>query len=113
MKISIGKKSFDAVLYDNPTADHFKKMLPITLYMTELNGNEKYADLPNNLSTSPSTPGHIRAGDLMIFGSATLVLFYKSFQSPYSYTILGKIDDISGLEQAVGKGNVHVTFELK
>ncbi|HSF44882.1 MAG TPA: cyclophilin-like fold protein [Chitinophagaceae bacterium] len=113
MKITIGKKTFDVVLFDNPTTTNFKKMLPLTLSMTELNGNEKYADLPHKISISPSNPGHIKAGDLMMYGSTTIVLFYKSFQTSYSYTPLGRIEDISGLEDAVGKRNVSVSFRLE
>lgn len=113
MKITIGKKTFDAVIFDNPTATHFKKMLPLTLLMMELNGNEKYADLPNKVSVNPSNPGHITTGDLMMYGSNTLVLFYKSFTTSYNYTPVGRIEDTSGLEQAVGKGNVKVSFDSK
>lgn len=113
MKISIGKKTFDAVLFDNPTATSFRKMLPLTLSMTELNSNEKYSELPGQLSIKPSNPGSIRAGDLMMYGSSTLVLFYKSFPTSYSYTPIGRIEDTSGLEEAVGRGSVNVKFELK
>ncbi|WP_425557267.1 cyclophilin-like fold protein [Flavobacterium lindanitolerans] len=34
--------------------------------MVELNNNEKYFYLPNNLLTSPSSPGTIKNGDLML-----------------------------------------------
>ncbi len=40
IKIEIGAAIFTATLFDNATAIAFKAMLPITVNMTELNGNE-------------------------------------------------------------------------
>ena len=44
--IRIGDKVFAATLSDNATAAAFKKLLPLSVTMTELNGNEKFARLP-------------------------------------------------------------------
>src|SRR4051812_15943954 len=52
MKIKIGNSRFTATLYDNATITAFRSLLPLTISMVELNGNEKYADLPRNLSTT-------------------------------------------------------------
>lgn len=113
MKITIGNKTFSATLADNATATAFKTQLPLTVSMVELNGNEKYADLPRSIPTNAVNPGTIRSGDLMLYGSTTLVLFYKSFSTSYRYTKLGRIDDVTGLEDALGAGNVVVKFELE
>lgn len=111
MKITIGTTVFTANFYDNATATAFKAKLPMTINMTELNGNEKYFDLPNVLPANASNPVTIQNGDLMLYGSNTLVLFYKTFSTPYSYTKIGHIENPSGLATALGSGNATVIFE--
>ena len=81
--------------------------------MVELNGNEKYVDLSRSLPTAASNPGTIQNGDLMLYGSSTLVLFYKTFSTSYSYTKLGRIDDVTALAVTLGTSNVIVSFELE
>lgn len=87
-------------------------MLPMELTMIELNGNEKYYQMPNRLPANSHHVRTIKTGDLMLYGSDTLVLFYKSFTTPYSYTRLGYLEDVSGLANALGSGSVQVTFSL-
>lgn len=113
VKITVNSQTFTATLLDNNSANAFKDMLPLTINMIELNGNEKYFDLPNNLPANSSNPQTIRNGDLMLYGSRTLVLFYKTFSTSYSYTKLGAVDDVTGLASALGSGNKTVTFELE
>lgn len=113
MKIKIGDSTFTATLYDNATVTAFKSLLPLTVQMIELNRNEKYVDLPGSLPANASNPGTIQNGDLMLYGSSTLVLFYKTFSTSYSYTKLGRIDNVTGLVAALGTGNVSVTFDIQ
>ena len=112
IKIMIGDNHFIVILESNAASTEFKKMLPLTISMRDLNSNEKFFDLSSNLPTHASNLRTINAGDLMLWGSNTLVLFYKTFNTSYSYTRLGKIENPSGLTQALGSGNVTVTFEL-
>lgn len=111
--VTVGGKTFTATLAENETADAFKALLPLTLDMTELNGNEKYNYLTGSLPTSASNPGTIHAGDIMLYGSSCVVLFYKTFDTSYSYTRIGQVDDPTGLAEAVGSGDVTVTFSLQ
>ena len=110
MTIIINGQTFLATLYDNETASALKAKLPLTLNMSELNGNEKYNYLPFSLPTDASNPGQIRAGDLMLYGSDCLVLFYESFPTSYRYTPIGRVNDPSGLADAVGDGGVQVNL---
>lgn len=111
LKITIGSTSFTATLEDNAAATAFKALLPLTIRMSEMNGNEKYFYLDENLPTASTRPGTIRTGDLMLYGANCLVVFYKTFSSSYSYTRLGRIDNPSGLEAALGSGSATITFE--
>ena len=108
MKVTIGEKTFDVTLENNETAEAFAALLPMDLSMSELNGNEKYHYLMGDLPANPQRVGRVEAGDLMLFGDDCVVLFYKSFNTGYSYTRIGQLDDVSGLEEAVGGGSVLV-----
>lgn len=111
--IKIGSGTFSATLLNNATATAFKAMLPMTINMSDLNSNEKFYDFPTNLPVNASNPSTIQKGDLMIYGSNTFVLFYKTFSTSYSYTKLGRIDDTTELSAALGNKNVSITFELQ
>lgn len=113
MKLTIGDKVFNVTLSDNPTANAFKALLPMTITMNELNNNEKVYQLSTTLPTNSIPGGTIQAGDFMLYGNNALVLFYESFTTSYTYTRLGKVDDIRGYKAALGSGNVIVKFELQ
>lgn len=108
--VTINGRNFSATLYYSETAKEFKARLPLTLDMSELNGNEKYYYLPDSLPTNSSRPSKINSGDIMLYGSSCLVIFYESFFTSYSYTPIGKIDDPAGLAAVLGSGSVQVTF---
>lgn len=110
MWMTVGERRFAITLTDNAAARAFAEQLPLTLDMSELNGNEKHAELPKALPTNASRPGTIRNGDLMLYGTNTLVVFYSTFSSPYSYTRLGRVDDPVGLAEALDSRGVRVVF---
>lgn len=110
MWMTIGEHRFSITLVDTEAARAFAAMLPLTIDMADLNGNEKHAELPNSLPANATRPGTIRNGDLMLYGSRTLVLFYLTFNSSYSYTSLGRVDDPAQLASALSQEGVQVKF---
>ena len=116
MWMMVAERRFAITLTDNAAARAFVGLvgqLPLTLDMSELNGNEKHAELPKALPADASRQGTIRNGDLMLYGSTTLVIFYTTFKSSYSYTRLGLVEDPEGLAQALGPRGVRVVFSKK
>ena len=111
LRIRIGSDTFTATLFDNATTAAFVARLPLAVPMTELNSNEKYYDLPQGLPTEAVSISTAQVGDLMLYGSRTLVLFYQTFATSYHYTRMGRVDDPTGLATALGRGSVMVTFE--
>lgn len=108
--MAVGERRFSITLADNEAARAFAAQLPLTLDMPDLNDNEKHAKLPKALPTRDSQPGTIRVGDLMVWRADTLVVFYLTFESPYSYTRLGRIDEPASLPDVLGRGQVRITF---
>lgn len=108
INLTINGNSFTATLEDNETTRELLNRLPIEVSMSELNGNEKYYYFDESLPTNSYRPGNISTGDIMLYGSDSLVIFYENFDTPYSYTRIGKIDNVDNLKDALGNGNVNV-----
>ena len=82
------------------------------LHINNLNANEKYHYLDWSLVTNSSNPRRINAGDIKLYGNNCLVVFYDSFNTSYSYTDLGEVDNVEGFISELGRGDVTMTFEL-
>ena len=109
IRITAGGKTFTADIEDNQTGKAFIAKLPLTLEMSELNGNEKYCygvELPR----ADQYYDTIAAGDLMLYSGNRIVLFYGS-AGGYSYTRIGKLSSTDGLSSALGSSKVTVLFE--
>lgn len=109
IRVTVGEHSFEADLRDNAAAEAFWDKLPLTLSMNELNGNEKYC-YGVSLPSEPEYYDKIEPGELMLYGSNCIVLFYGK-AGGYSYTRIGKLTSAEGLAEAVGSGAVSVTFD--
>ena len=109
-KVTIAGTDFTAELANNATAQAFNALMPMTLNMTELNGNEKYKYIDSTLPTNAACPGTIHAGDILLYGNNCIVVFYKTFSTSYSYSKIGKITDSTGLEEAIGAVSIPIQF---
>ena len=107
--ISIDNEKLEANLENNSTVSALIKILPLEISMNDLNSNEKYAYLDESLPTNTYNPKHIEAGDVMLFGNNCLVVFYESFDTSYSYTKIGHIDNLPNL----GGGSISMTFSAE
>ena len=109
VRLEIGGRTFTATLEDNEAARVLCDMLPLSLDFRDYGGFEKVASLPRRL---PSQDRQMRtsAGDIVLYSLNQIVVFYGG--NSWSYTKLGHIDDVEGLTEALGRGNVEITFTL-
>ena len=111
--VKVGGRKYEAVFYDDPAAVELVSKMPFEIRMSELNGNEKYKYLDYSLPEKEQAIGQIQAGDIMLYGNDCLVVFYKSFQTSYRYTRIGRIINPEGLEAAAGSGSVKIAFSSR
>mgnify|MGYP004599508039 FL=1 len=113
VNVKVGEKVFSAILYDNSATKSLISKLPLKMKMNELNGNEKYYNLDYSLPTTSVKPEKINTGDIMLYTSNCLVIFYDTFNTNYSYTKIGYIEDVNGLKEALGDDSVEVEITLE
>lgn len=111
--VSVGEKVFSATFADNSGAQALKELLAdgdITIRMSDYGGFEKVGSLGQSLPTENSQT-ITQAGDIVLYQGSQIVIFYGS--NSWSYTRLGKIDDLAGWQEALGNGDVAVTLSMQ
>ena len=113
MKVQVGDAVFSATLEENEAVASFVEMVrenPVSIQMSDYSGFEKVGSLGTSFPVNNSqTTTH--AGDIVLYNGNQIVIFYGS--NSWSYTRLGHVDDLTGWEQALGSGDVTVTFSLE
>lgn len=110
LNIQVGPRLFSAVLEDNAAARAFAGMLreaPLVLQMREYSGFEKVGSLGRSLPASDRRTT-AQPGDIVLYNGDQIVLLYGS--NSWNYTRLGTVESLSGWEEALGSGDVSVTF---
>lgn len=113
MRVQIGAYTFTAALEDNAATEALTAMLeegPVTVNMRDYAGFEKVGSLGNSLP-SIDRQTTTQAGDIVLYQSNQIVMFYGS--NSWSYTKLARVEDLTGWEEALGSGNAAVTFSLE
>ena len=113
MNVQVGGSTFTATLEENEAVDALVEMMeqgPVTIQMSDYSGFEKVGPLGTSLPAS-NQQTTTQAGDIVLYQGNQIVMFYGS--NSWSYTRLGHIDDLTGWEEAVGSGDVTVTFSLE
>lgn len=112
MNVQVGDVTFTATLADTAAAEAFAAMLqnaPVSIPMQDYGGFEKVGALGMTLPAS-DYPTTAQSGDIVLYNSNQIVIFYGS--NSWSYTRLGRIADLTNWSNALGNGDVTVTFSL-
>ena len=113
MTLQIGNNIFTATLENNDAVDALVDMMceePVVIQLSDYSGFEKVGSLGTSLPAS-NKQTTAQSGDIVLYNGNQIVIFYGS--NSWSYTRLGKIDDLSGWKDALGSGDVTVTFSIK
>lgn len=111
LNMLVNDQSYTVVLEDNRASRELVRMLPLTIEMNELNGNEKYYYFDTSFSKDEEKVTTIQNGDVMLYGDDCLVLFYDSFSTPYRYTRIGYVENAENLANILGNHSVIITLE--
>lgn len=112
INVSFNGHTYPATLEDNSSAKAFAELLksgPLTVSAHDYGSFEKVGDLGTAL---PRNDQQITtsAGDIILYQGNQITVYYA--QNTWSFTRLGRIDDPSGLREALGSGDVAITFTL-
>lgn len=113
MNVQVGDVVFSATLEENEAVSALVEMMrenPVVIQMSDYSGFEKVGSLGASLPASNSQTT-TQSGDIVLYNGNQIVIFYGS--NSWSYTRLGHIDDLTGWEEALGSGDVTVTFSLE
>ena len=112
MNVQVGDYTFTATLENNKAVEEMVDMMkegPVTISMDDYSGFEKVGSLGRSLTTNNSQTT-TDAGDIVLYNGNNIVMFYGS--NSWSYTRIGKIDDLTDWNKALGSGSITAVFTI-
>ncbi len=113
--VSFNNYTYPATLEDNSSAAAFAELLQskggsMTVHMSDYGSFEKVGalgtDLPRNDQQITTA-----AGDIILYQGNQITVYYA--QNSWNFTRLGRLDDPASLRDALGSGDVDITFALE
>ncbi len=114
IRLKVNNKIITATMVNSKTTRDFIALLPLTLTMNDLFHREKFAHLPQAISTAGERAHTYEVGDIVYWSPGPDVAIYyrqdgEKIPAP-GIIVLGKID--SGVKSLNVAGSVKVTIEL-
>ena len=114
IKLTIKDRVLTATLENNKTAQDFVSLLPLTLTMDDLFGQEKFGHLPRAISEAGERTDRYEVGQIVYWSPGPdVAIFYRNDQKAIpdpGIIVIGRLD--SGAEALDVDGSVKVTIEV-
>lgn len=110
--VTVNGATFSAVFAETAAAGALQELLAqgdLTLSLQDYGSFEKVGPLGQSLPAS-DVQTTTQVGDIVLYQGDQVVMFYGS--NAWAYTRLGAVQDLTGWAQALGSGDVQVTFSL-
>lgn len=110
--IRVGSRTFVADFVDSDPDNPWRTLLQegdLTVHLEDYSGFEKVGSLGRTLQLSQSWRS-TKAGDIVLYQRDQVVLFYGSHA--WEYALLGRVRDLSGWVEALGRGSIQAIFSL-
>lgn len=109
--VTIGSTKYTAQFDNNAAAREVAELFPLSVDMKEWTANkEYYVGLGKTINGTAPAATTITAGDIMLYSSRSLVIFYDSSANTAGYVKLGRISNSKNLKAALDKAGGKVAF---
>ncbi|OYQ67960.1 cyclophilin-like fold protein [Aerococcus sp. 1KP-2016] len=102
-------RTYEAVFYENELTEILVDAMPFTIDLRDFMGQEKVGSIPIKLpSLKAQQVGTVEKGHLYLWANTDLVLFYKTFDTTYSYVNIGYFKNAKEVDALVSATEITV-----